>query len=257
MNKNLRILLSIVSILLLGYLAWICRTGEDANRFSTFWWGILGLIGWAYLVTAIVFIFIGNSVWKFLIAWLIFISLCIASHAGWLEGFHFLQTILSPVGGGSMPAFVSGGVLTTMIFLNLKKQNKNQSIFIVLSVIGIGLLVTGFYTRTFWGISKIRATPAWVLICSAITIFVFLIIYWVAELKSKAKWFDVIKPAGTNTLLCYLLPYFTYALVFSIGLSLPGWLLTGVIGLTKSLIFAFLIVVVTGLLGRIGIKLKL
>jgi len=256
-NKTLVTVLKIIAFAVLGYLARICRTGEEGNAFSTFWWGILGLIGWAYLVSAMVYVFLGKRIWKMLLVWIFFMVLCIASHAGWLSSFPNLQTIFSPLGEGAMPAFVIGGAIITTLFIDLRKQDQNRKVFIVMILIAISLLVAGFYCRSFWGISKIRATPAWVLICSAIAILVFLFIYWSAEIHCRAKWFDVIKPAGTNTLLCYLLPYFIYALVFSIGLSLPGWLLTGVIGLIKSLIFAFLIVVVTGLLGRVGIKLKL
>ena len=119
------------------------------------------------------------------------------------------------------------------------------------------LLLAGLYTRTFWGISKIRATPAWVLICSAITIAVFILIYWLADLKEKAKWFDIIKPAGTNTLLCYLLPYFAYVLMGMAHVHLPVDLLTGGLGLLKSFLFALLIIVVAGFLGKKGLRLRL
>ncbi|MES1225890.1 MAG: hypothetical protein ABUT20_60990, partial [Bacteroidota bacterium] len=105
--------------------------------------------------------------------------------------------------------------------------------------------------------SKIRATPAWVLICSAITILVFIIVYWIADLKSKASWFSIIKPAGTNTLLCYLMPYFAYAAVVLSHLALPAVLLTGGVGLFKSFLFAMLMVAITGWLGKAGVRLKL
>ena len=126
-----------------------------------------------------------------------------------------------------------------------------------LFLLALFLLVSGFYTRTFWGISKIRATPAWVLICSSITIIIFMIIYWLSDLKSKSNWFAILKPAGTNTLLCYLLPYFAYAIVVLLHLSLPETLLTGFIGLIKSIVFSLLIVICAGWLEKAGIKLKL
>ena len=119
------------------------------------------------------------------------------------------------------------------------------------------MLVAGFYTRTFWGISKIRATPAWVLICSAITILAFMIIYWLSEIRSRSNWFNILKPAGTNTLVCYLLPYFAYAIVVLLKLSFPEMLLTGWIGLVKSLVFSLLIVLGAGWLSKVGINLKL
>jgi len=73
----------------------------------------------------------------------------------------------------------------------------------------------------------------------------------------KAQWFTIIKPAGTDTLLCYLIPYFMYAIVNATGWYLPDVVLTGGIGLFKSFLFALLCVFITGLLNKGGIKLKL
>jgi heparan-alpha-glucosaminide N-acetyltransferase len=258
-NKHLLIVLRVTAIIALLSLAWIARNGEvnEIGRFSTFWWGILGLIGWAYLVTASMFVFMGDHIWKMLTVWIFFLVLCIASHAEWLQGLSMISIIISPLGDGAMPALVSGGVLTTMLFLQFRRANQNAKIFWILAVIAVVLIALGFYTRTFWGISKIRATPAWVLICSALTIICFLVAYWLADLKQKEKWFTVIKPAGTSTLLCYLLPYFAYAIVISIGLTLPEAILSGYAGLLKSLLFSLLIVVLAGQLARVGLKLKL
>jgi len=260
MNKTLQNLFKIAALVVLLFLAWIYRGGENAEQpgyFAAHWWGILGLIGWAYLVSAATFAFSGNRITILLMAWLLFNFLCIASHAGWLHSVPFLKMILSPLGGGSMPALVSGGVLTTVIFLKFQGKGQNTQLIGILFICSIFLLAAGFYLRSFWGISKIRATPAWVLICSAITIIMFIIVYWIADLRSGASLFSVIKPAGNNTLLCYLLPYFAYAIVALSHLHLPDMVLTGGIGLLKSALFSLLIVVITGLLGRRGIRLKL
>jgi heparan-alpha-glucosaminide N-acetyltransferase len=258
-NKWMVWSLKAIAIIVLFFLAWIYRGsgGEDVSGFTTWWWGILGLIGWAYFVSAVIFTLAGKNFIAITVAWLFFIFLCIASHAGWLPADGLLRTLISPLGDGSMPAFVTGGVLTTMIFLYFRRSNENKKIFILLFLLALLLLITGFYTRTFWGISKIRATPAWVLICSGITIIVFIIVYWLSDLKSKSNWFNIIKPAGTNTLLCYLLPYYAYAVVVLLQLSLPEMLLTGYIGLVKSIIFSLLIVMSAGWMGKAGIKLKL
>ncbi len=259
LNSYLISLIKWVAILALIFLAWIYRGGDATaiTRFGTHWWGILGLIGWAYLVSAVIFTLSGNRIVVILVAWFCFIFLSMASHSGWTLPSGSLKTILSPFSGGSLAALVTGGVLVTMIFLHFQVGNKPRKMMIVLFLIGVVLLIAGFYTRSFWDISKNRATPPWVLICSAIPVFTFLIIYWIADLKSKAGWFTIIKPAGTNTLLCYLLPYYAYALVVLLHLSLPGILLDGYLGLLKSLLFSLLIVTITGLLGKAGMKLKI
>jgi hypothetical protein len=85
----------------------------------------------------------------------------------------------------------------------------------------------------------------------------FLVIYWIADVKRKEEWFNIIKPAGTATLLCYLIPYFAYFTTRVLGISLPEFMLTGGVGLLKSLLFALLCVLITGGLIRVGVKLKL
>lgn len=118
-------------------------------------------------------------------------------------------------------------------------------------------IVAGFLFRHFFIISKILATPSWVMICIGITLAVFVIVYWLADVQKKTAWAAIIRPAGTNTLLCYLLPYFAYALFDALNVSLPLALRTGGVGLLKTFVFALLIVNLAGLAMRINIRLKL
>ncbi|MEP7257905.1 MAG: DUF5009 domain-containing protein, partial [Flavitalea sp.] len=71
--------------------------------------------------------------------------------------------------------------------------------------------------------------------------------------------FAIVKPAGTNTLTCYLLPYFAYAFLYGPleSVHLPEDLLTGIPGLIKSLILALALVNIAGLLSKYGVRLKL
>ncbi|MEO6837467.1 MAG: DUF5009 domain-containing protein, partial [Ginsengibacter sp.] len=120
------------------------------------------------------------------------------------------------------------------------------------------LFIFGFSTRPLWGISKIRATPSWTTICSAISILAFVILIFLVDRKGKENWFKLIKPAGTSTLTCYLLPYFHEAIFISlIGIHLPLIMRTGVAGIVKSLLFALIIVLITGWLEKRRLRLKI
>jgi predicted acyltransferase len=259
MNKTLLAVLRVAAAGVLVYLAWIYRGGTDdaIERFAPHWWGILGLIGWAYLVSAVVYTFSGNKLTVIIVAWLLFNFLCAASHAGWFSSAPLVRKILAPIGGGAMTAFVTGGILTTMIFQRYRDQKKNAAMAMVLLLFAAILIASGFYFRQFWGISKIRATPAWVLICSGITIVMFMLVYWIADINKKASWFNIIKPGGTNTLVCYLLPYFAYGLVSILHLYLPASLLDGGVGLLKTLLFSLLMIVLAGIFGKWGLRMKL
>jgi predicted acyltransferase len=139
-----------------------------------------------------------------------------------------------------------------------KFSQKPGKIEMILFVTVILLFVFGFATRPLWGISKIRATPSWTTICAAISILAFALLIFVVDRKGKENWFKVIKPAGTSTLTCYLLPYFHLAIFISlIGIQLPLIMRTGVAGIIKSLVFALLIVLITGWLEKKRLRLKI
>ena len=74
--------------------------------------------------------------------------------------------------------------------------------------------------------------------------------------KGKTPRFDIIKPAGTATLTCYIIPYIWYAAQQLLGWHYPELLNAGAPGLLRSLIFSLIIVQLTGLLVKAKIKLK-
>jgi heparan-alpha-glucosaminide N-acetyltransferase len=78
-----------------------------------------------------------------------------------------------------------------------------------------------------------------------------------ADKRGWYRWAGLIEPAGTMTLTCYLIPYFVYAIRALSGFTLPETWTTGGAGILKSLLFALLIIQLTGLLGKWKIKLKI
>jgi heparan-alpha-glucosaminide N-acetyltransferase len=251
--------LQLVGIGVLVTLALVFRGGEteNLNRFSIYWWGILGLIGWSYLVGSLVTVFSGGKYYIPLAAWVLFCVLSMVASSGLIPQNSLLRLLPSPVLGGTLVSFTLGGVLTTYLFQYFRNLNAQTKMMLTLLAISGGLILMGLYTRPFWGISKLAATTPWLFLCSALTILAFVAIYWLADLRGKAHWFTFIKPGGTDTLLCYLIPYFAYATVRLTGISWPGFMLTGGVGLLKSFAFALLCIWIAGLLSKNGIRLKL
>src|SRR5690606_23896727 len=151
-----------LGILILITLAFLYRGGdaEEINRFSTYWWGILGLIGWAYLACSLVYTFSGNKFYIPVIAWAVFCALSMLSSAGYISGDSLLGAIPSPISRGTLAGLTMGGVITSMLYQYYNKQNAHQRMMVVMVVLAGLLIILGFYTRSFWGISKLRATPA-------------------------------------------------------------------------------------------------
>ncbi len=256
-NSRIVWTLRIVAVLTLVVLAYLYRGGADdaIHRFAPQWWGILGLIGWAYLVSGLVAVFAKNNFYAVLGAWLFFAVLSMVSHAGLLPG--FLNFIPDAIRGGTLAGLTLGGVVTSMIFryYHDKKDNIGLTItFLLLAGFLIGLSVI---TRPYWGLAKLGATPAWLFLCSAFTILGFLAVYWIADINRKENWFNIIRPAGTATLLCYLIPYFSYFTIRGLGVHLPDFMLNDGVGLFKSFLFALLCAQITGLLIRGGVRMKL
>lgn len=258
-RKSVYKLLKTIGYFILIGLAVVYKGGEGAEVYwmKTHWYGILGLIGWSYLICATAYLFISDNTFGIVAFWVFLLLFNLADFAGWLGFLDGVRAYVWIVGSGAMPAFTMGGVLASVIF---RKYGKKMSPFLIIALLaGLGILslTYGFATRPFWGISKIRATPAWIGICTGISFIGFAFFYWLTDLKGWKNWAQSIKPAGTATLTCYLIPYIWYALVALSGLVLPAILTTGAVGIGKSLLFSLLIITITGLINKLGIKLKI
>jgi hypothetical protein len=197
-----------IGFIVLIVLAFLYRGGEegDIQRFQTWWWGILGLIGWAYLVSGLVSVFAKNSIAFMFGAWAFFAILSMVSHAGMIP--QFLHFIPDAIRGGTLTGLSVGGVLTALVFQHYRAKNDNVKLTLVLGAFALILIVLSVVTRPYWGLAKLGATPAWLFLCSAFTIIGLIVTYWVCDVWGNQNWFNVIRPAVQTTLLCYLIPYF-------------------------------------------------
>ena len=238
---------------ILIFLAIVYRgAGEGDYHWMLFhWWGILGLIGWGYLVSALIYLWLGNKPGWIALALLLLFLLNIN------EFLTPLPFSIKLVVSASNHALVLCGVLATSLMIRLQKLGKIHLLVPFLLAFGAILMAFGYLSRPAWGISKILATPSWTAICAGITALSFALFYLLADKKGWYRWAGIIEPAGSMTLTCYLIPYYVYAFRALSGISLPDTLTTGSVGILKSILFAILIIQLTGLLGRLKIKLKI
>jgi predicted acyltransferase len=257
-NKYIPYALRTIAMIILLFLAIIYRGGsaDDVYRFSPQWWGILGLIGWAYLVSGLITVFAKENFRIILGGWAFFCILSMVAKAHLIPR-EIMSVIPSAISGGTLTGLTMGGVLTSVIFRHFVRKGENLRMTLVLLGFSALLILFSILTRPYWGLAKLGATPAWLFLCSAFTILAFIAIYWIADVSKKSKWFDLIKPAGTATILCYLVPYLVYGVRNILHISLPEAMRTGGIGLVKTFLFAMLCVAITGLLIRFGVRMKL
>jgi len=266
-KQRLFFLLKAAGVLILVYLA-ITFRNLKGGVFAAGWGGILGLIGWAYLVCALIYVFTRDRLSCLIPVWVAFVVICILGsrmNEAWggtailnfpRPNFYneFLGDVLH-IGNGALPAFTMGGLIFSLVSTKyLHLDNRKKAIYISAGV--IILCIAGFISHRFWILSKLSATPTWIFYVSAIAIGMYAILSFMAG-KGRAGWLKVIKPAGTATLTCYLMPYIAYAISDLTGITLPDWLTHGFAGIVNCLCFALVIIGVTWLLGRIHIKLKI
>jgi predicted acyltransferase len=282
MAKAKKNLLQILGIAMLVGMAIIYKGGEDGEvrGMEPSWWGILGLIGWAYLVCALIFFAVKGKLNSLIVAWLILVAINILAHSVFKikvirdESTVFIAgndvtasfignaiIFLKPlwiIHDASTMTLTMGGVVISGVYAKLVEQGKTQWVWATLAIIGVLFLVAGFALRPYTeGISKIRSTPAWVLICSGITTLAFLLLIYVVDVKGKIKAFNWIKPAGTSTLTCYLIPYFQVFILELLHINYPSVINNGFPGLLRSFLTAVIIILFVGLLEKKRLRLKI
>jgi len=257
LHKKWHLYLQISGFAILLFLAIIYKGGDNGSDWmTTQWWGILGLIGWAYILNALVYVYSKGSLVIMSLLWLLLILLAVLDHSEMSIEFTGLSGYFSTILTGTIPAFTSAGIVATLLFKKMYKIDVKWS-YLSLIILGILNLTFGLGTRSIWGISKIQATPSWLGICTGIGFLLFAVLYYIADEKKHTNWAKIIAPAGTATLTCYMIPYFVYPLRSMSGLRAPEFLSNNIIGLLLSFAFALLVVVFTGWLEKKGFKLKL
>jgi len=242
------------------FLVFKFRSGEPENNGSliTGWWGILGLIGWGYLVSAFSYVLCRDSIPKTVAITLFFLGLNILSGLNLFNFLNLVKPVLGIIIEGNVPFIVLTGLLGGLI---IKKCDRAEFRKIILVFIGIGLffLLSGFVLRNWFIISKIKATPSWGLVCSGISYLLFILIYWIADIKNFTSWASFFRPAGENSLTTYLAPDILYYLIWMTGIPVLFYKQSTepLIVVAGSIAWAVLMVWLTALLKRLGISLKL
>jgi heparan-alpha-glucosaminide N-acetyltransferase len=217
---------------------------------------ILGLIGYSYLAVAILYIPTRRWVWAPPIWFILLVSLCALSTAKIVTFPGRLPLWAWPFGNGAMCCIIMAGVVTSSICLRPGDHHvSNKAIFRAVGL-SIVTLIAGRALVPL-GISKIRATPTWSLYSIAASILFFTLLYWICDLKQWQRWAVIVRPAGSNTLLTYLLPDLWYFLLSATGFTyLDMHFNAGWSGVVKTLIFTFFVLAVAGAFTKARIRLQ-
>lgn len=242
------------------FLVFKFNSGQPENNGSliTGWWGILGLIGWGYLVSAFTYMACRDSIAKTLVVASFFLILNILSGLHQLEFLNPVKPLLGVIIEGNVPFTVLSGLIAGLIIRKLP-ATEYKKVMLILTGLGIFYLAAGFFLRKWFIISKIMATPSWGMICAGISFLLFMLIYWIADVKNKTRWAGFVKPAGKHSLTTYLAPNIVYYLIWMTGLPVLFYKQSAepLVVVAGSIFCALLMVQLTALLVRFNIKLKI
>ena len=236
------------------------QSGKPENNGSLIigWWGILGLIGWGYLVSAFTYVLCRDSIIKTTLVVLLFLILNCLSGLNLLGFLDPVKPILGVIIDGSNPLIVLTGLIGGLI---IKKYSSSdyKKVILIFSGLGLFCLISGFVLRNWFIISKIKATPSWGMICSGISFLLFILIYWIVDVMNKKAWSGFLKPAGENSLTTYLAPDILYHLIWMTGIPVLIYKQSSepLIVIAGSLIWALLMVGLTAVLAKFNIRLRI
>lgn len=248
--------LQLAGVAVLLYLAVIYKSGDPANPewMRVRWWGILGLIGWAYLYVSLIYLAVGDRPVLAVLALLLLYGLNINEEALWLGDLSTSVTVVS----ASNHASVMSGVVASLLLAYAVRRDRQWLFFGGCLLTAGALFLFGFLSRPEWGINKIDATPSWTAICAGISFLCFAAFYLLSDRLGLVKWAAILAPAGRSTLTCYLVPYWFYPLFLpTIAVLLPAAMFSSYLGIIKSLLFALIVILITGLLEKLHMRLKI
>ncbi|HRY50563.1 MAG TPA: hypothetical protein P5186_21135 [Candidatus Paceibacterota bacterium] len=262
----------------LMWLAFAWRGGEGERMVTLWpftlraqWWGILGLIGWAYLVGSIVYLVFGTQRTALLGCLSLLLCLFAADRTGLFHGLWLRSHIGIGDTLGSLPAITVAGMLLASI-LNPTDALKPAARLRFVTLFIAGTAAGAFLLKGLYGISKNLATPSWCLVSCAITAAIWLVFHIVCDVRDEARgtratekgWRSgtitgVLRVAGQNVLLAYLISNFLPPALDLLG---QGWfreiLQSGLTAaIFTSAVSGVLILGASAGLNRLGFRLRL
>ncbi len=225
---------------------------------QTEWYGILGLIGWAYLVTCLVFLVFREHRTAILGCMVLLMCLFVGERNGVFEDF-WLSKIVG-IGGtlGSLGAIAVGGLLLGSMLrgadMTAFPARSRFTFWFVAACAAAALLLNRLY-----GISKNSATPSWCLWACAITAVLWFAFYIFSDVRPVNTVSRPLALAGQNVLLAYLISDLLPGLLSALDLGGAYGRLASTLpaAIARSTACGVLILLASTALNRVGFRLKL
>ena len=258
-----RKLLRILGAALLVWMILRFRTG-DGGLMQARWWGILGLIGWAYMICAMLYFMVRDRLEVHLPAWVFFIALCLLftdTRGGEplldLGRGSFIESLRSTLhlGNGSDPALATGGMILSIVSARHAFRWKPSKRVLAGLCAGAALAALGALSHRWFIASKDLATLPWVLWSSALCLIAYTLLQVLVRHRITG-WYKPLSPAGNSTLTAYVVPVLLEGVCSMTGLNL--WdRFSGLPGMLYIAVYVAFVLAITYGLGKLHVRLKL
>ena len=238
----------------LAALAWAYHPAKGGWEHS--WWGILGLIGWAYLVGFMVYLITGDRPAVLAGAVALLYALFMADRGGLFDDWALADFVSIGEALGTHTAITVGGILLTVI-VQQQGTTARQRLLTALAL-GGAFALAAILLRRPWGINKNNATPAWGLWASAVTCWLWALFHVINDVRGWTLGWGFMRDLGRNALLAYLIAPLFASLLELTGINAYGDLGDKtVVGIIRSLALATVIMVIAALLYRRGVRTQI
>jgi len=217
------------------------------------WWGILGLIGWAYLVASGFYLLFRGNLPALLGGVVLLYGLFIADAAGAFNGLTWIThwVAIGSMLGSHAALTLSGAVFGAVLLPTSGVQGHAARIR---WAIGYGLFLAAAAwllhsaadVHKMFIVNKIAATPAWCLYSAAITMGFWVVFYWLLDVRGHTRGTTMLERAGQNALLAYILAPIAYdamdLVAGAVGAKNPFWTMGASFwpGFARAIVFAVL-----------------
>jgi predicted acyltransferase len=249
------------------------------NGMHTSWWGILGLIGWAYLVAAILYLVLKKHRDWMIAAIALLTAMYLADKKGAFNGIALDRYVDFGAHLGSHAAITMAGVVLGAMLhsrgmgaspmqLTAPAAGRRERMgeapmpregnFRFASALGAFLALGAWLLYPLHGINKNAATPSWCLICAAITTWLWAILSLLIDRLGIVRPFAFFIRGGQNVLLAYLLMPLFLHFIWMTGLGFYGKLGSPpLLGVARALVSAAVVLWLAGFLKDRGLRLRL
>jgi predicted acyltransferase len=252
----------------LAGLVWLAFAFRGANgqriiRLAPFalhtkWYGILGLIGWAYLVTCLVFLVFRGNRTALLGCTALLMCLFAADRKGLFDGWWLNRIVgiggtLGSQGAIAVAGLLLGSMLTAADMASLRARTRFTFWFVA------GCAAAALLLNRLYGISKNQATPSWCFWACAITAALWYLFHLASDVRPVKFISRPLALAGQNVLLAYLISEMLPGLLEALGLgSAYGGLAADLpSAIARSALCGALILFVSTMLNWLGFRIRL